>query len=132
MDHIEVSAKDVSRKKEKISLSILDRATQVLRSFPCVGKTAEETKRCLRLFLGPGVEPKHIYSDNSLEIAKACEDLGWAGKHDTSTPNRSETNGVIERANRRAENGCSADLTQSGMYISWWGDAMKCDCFFTK
>ena len=43
--------------------------------------------------------PKVIYTDNSLEFGKACEDLSW--NHCTSTPHRSETNGIAERAVRR-------------------------------
>ena len=34
--------------------------------------------------LGPDRKPKVIYTDNSLEFDKACEDLSW--NHCTSTP----------------------------------------------
>ena len=34
-------------------------------------------------------KPKVIYTDNSLEFGKACEDLSW--NHCTSTPHRTET-----------------------------------------
>ena len=44
----------------------------------------------------PKRKPKVIYTDNSLEFGKACEDLSW--NHCTSTPHRSETNGIAERA----------------------------------
>ena len=58
----------------------------------------------------PGTErnPKVIYTDNSLEFGKACEDLSW--NHCTSTPHRSETNGIAERAVRRVKEGTSAVL----------------------
>ena len=49
--------------------------------------------------------------------------------HDTSTPNRSETNGVVERANRRAQNGASTSIVQSGFMPHWWPDAIQCYCF---
>ena len=39
--------------------------------------------------------PKVIYTDNSLEFGKACEDLLY--NHCTSTPHLSETNGSAER-----------------------------------
>ena len=42
----------------------------------------------------------------SLEFGKACEDLSW--NHCTSTPHRSETNGIGERAVRRVKEGTSA------------------------
>ena len=69
-------------------------------------------------------KPKVIYTDNSLEFGKACEDLSW--NHCTSTPHRSETNGIAERAVRRVKEGTSAVLLQSGLNESWWGDSMEC------
>ena len=72
----------------------------------------------------PGTRPKVIYTDNSLEIGKACEDLSW--NRCTSTPHRSETNGIAERAVRRVKEGISAVLLQSGLNDSWWADSMEC------
>ena len=37
---------------------------------------------------------KVSYTDNSLEFGKFCEGLTW--NHRTSTPHRSETNGIAE------------------------------------
>ena len=69
-------------------------------------------------------EPKVIYTDNSLECGKACEDLSW--NQCTSTPHRSETNGIAERAVRRIKEGTSAVLLQSGLNENWWADSMEC------
>ena len=44
----------------------------------------------------------------------------------TSTPHRSETNGIAERAVRRVKEGTSAVLLQSGLNESWWADSMEC------
>ena len=68
-----------------------------------------------------------IYTDNSLEFGKACEDLSW--NHCTSTPHRSETNGIAERAVRRVKEGTSAILLQSGLNESWWADSMNVTLF---
>ena len=46
--------------------------------------------------------------------------------HCTSTPHRSETNGIAERAVRRVKEGTSAVLLQSGPNESWWADSMEC------
>ena len=46
-------------------------------------------------------------------------DLSW--NHCTSTPHRSETNGIAERAVRRLKEDTSAVLLQSGLNESWWG-----------
>ena len=70
------------------------------------------------------MKPKVIYTVNSLEFGKACEDLSW--NHCTSTPHRSETNGIAERAVRRVREGTSAELLQSGLNESWWAGSMEC------
>ena len=72
----------------------------------------------------PDRKPKVIYTDNSLEFSKACEDLCW--NHCTSTPRRSETNGIAERAVRRVKEGTSAVLLQSGLNENWWSDSLEC------
>ena len=70
---------------------------------------------------------KSFTTDNSLEFGKACEDLSW--NHCTSTPRRSETNGIAERAVRRVKEGTSAVLLQSGLNESWWADSMECHTY---
>ena len=73
----------------------------------------------------PGTREKLevIYTDNSLEFGKACEDFSW--NHWTSH-HRSETNGIAERAVRRVKEGTSAVLLQSGLKESWWVVSMEC------
>ena len=51
----------------------------------------------------------------------SCEELSW--DHCTSTPHRSETNAISERAVRRVKEGTSAVLLQSGLNESWWADS---------
>ena len=82
------------------------------------------THRSLQKFLEPNTKPKVIYTDNSWEFGKACEDLSW--NHCSSTPHRSETHGIAERAVRRVKEGTSAVLLQSGLNESWWADSMEC------
>ena len=57
-------------------------------------------------------------------FGKSCEDLSW--NRCTSTPHRSETNGIAERAVRRVKEGTSAVLLQSGLDEKWWADFMEC------
>ena len=75
-------------------------------------------------FLEPERKPKVIYTENSLEFGKDCEDLSW--NHCMSTPHRSETNGIAERAVQGVKEGTSAVLLQSGINESWWADSMEC------
>ena len=62
-----------------------------------------------------------------MEFGKAYEDLSW--NHCTSTPHRSETNGIAERAVRRVKEGTSAVLLQSGLDENWWADSMECNTY---
>ena len=68
-----------------------------------------------------------MYTDYSLEFGKSCEELSW--NHCTSTPHRSETNGIAERAVRRVKEGTSTVLLQSGLGNEWWADSMVCYCY---
>ena len=87
-------------------------------------KTSQETQKSLQKFFGPNGKPEVNYTDNSLEFGKACEDLSW--NHCTSTPHRSETNGIAEWAVRRVKEGTFAVLLQSGLNENWWADSMEC------
>ena len=89
-----------------------------------ITKTSQETQKSLQKFLEPERNPEVIYTDNSLEFGKSCEDLSW--NLCTSRPHRSETNGIAERAVRRVKEGTSAVLLQSGLDESWWTHSMEC------
>ena len=106
---------------------VQDLATQWLQSYPCKTKTSQETQKSLMKFLEPTRKPKVIYTDNSIEFGKSCEELSW--NHCTSTPHRSETNGIAERAVRKMKRGTSAVLLQSGLDNAWWADSMECYCY---
>ena len=113
-----------SRNNHRYAVVVQDLATQWIQAYPCKNKTSQETQRSLQKFLEPERKPTVIYTDNSLEFGKACEDLSW--NHCTSTPHRSETNGIAERAVRRVKEGTSAVLLQLGLNESWWTDSMEC------
>ena len=104
-DHKVLSENFESRNNHRFGVVVQDLATQWIQTYPCKTKTSQETQRSLPKFLEPERKPKVIYTDNSLEFGKACEDLSW--NHCTSTPHRSETNGIAERAVRREKAGTS-------------------------
>ena len=116
-DHKVLSDNCESRNNHRYAVVVQDLVTQWIQAYPCKNKTSQETQRSLQKFLEPERKPKVIYTDNSLEFGKACEDLSW--NHCTSTPHRSETNGIAERAVRRVKEGTSAVLLQSGLNESW-------------
>ena len=72
------------------------------RTWPPNGSSRIRAKQRLhrrrRVFESSSSRRKDIYTDSSLEFGKSCEDLSW--NHRTSTPHRSETNGIAERAVR--------------------------------
>ena len=123
-DHKVISDNCESRNNHRYAVVVQDLATQWIQSYPCKTKTSQETQRSLQKFLEPDWNPKVIYTDNSLEFGEACENLSW--NHCTSTPHRSETNEIAERAVRRVKEGTSAVLLQSGLNESWWADSMEC------
>ena len=114
-DHKVLSDNCESRDNHRFAVVVQDLATQWIQAYPCKTKTSQETQRSLQKFLEPERKTKVIYTDNSLEFGKACEDLSW--NHCKSTPHRSETNGIAET---------SAVLLQSGLNKSWWADSMEC------
>ena len=106
---------------------VQDLTTQWIQSYPCKTKTAQETQTSLQKFLEPSRKPEVIYTVNFLEFGKACEDLSW--NQCTSTPHRSETNGIAERAVRRVKEGTSAVMLQSGLNENWLENSMECHTY---
>ena len=123
-DHNVLSETCESRNNHRYAVVVQDLATQWIQAYLYKTKNSQGTQRSLQKFLEPQRNPKVIYTDNSLEFGKACEDLSW--NHCTSTPHRSETNGIAERAVRRGKEGTSAVLSQSGLNESLWADSMEC------
>ena len=111
-DHKVLSEGCESRNNHRYAIVVQDLATQWIQSYPCNTKTSQETKRSLQKFLEPARKPEVIYTDNSVEFGKACEELSW--NPCTSTPHHSEANGI------------AAILFQSGLGENWLADFMKC------
>ena len=118
-DHKVLSENCESRNNHRYAIVVQDLATQWIQSYLCKTKTSQETQRRMQMFLEP--DRKVICTDNSLEFGKACEDLSW--NHCTSTPHRSETNGIAERAVRRVNERryicCNQVWMKNGGRIPW-------------
>ena len=71
----------------------------------------------MKIFRGIVVRQHHTDQKQNGIVEKAVR---------TSTPHRSETNGIAERAVRRVKGGTSAVLLQSGLDEKWWADSMEC------
>ena len=72
-DHKVLSENCESRNNHRYAIE--DLATQWIQAYPCKTKTSQETQRSLQKFFEPERKPKVIYTDNSLEFGKGCEDL---------------------------------------------------------
>ena len=123
-DHKVLSEDCESRINHRCAVVVQDLVTEWLQSYPYKTTSPQETEKSLRKFLEPTDEPKVICSYNSLEFGKACD---W--NHCTSTPHRSETSGIAERAARRIKERTSAVLLQSGLDEKWWAGSMECYCY---
>ena len=120
-DHKVLSEGSESRNNHRYAVVVQDLATQRIQSYPCKTKSSHETEKSPRMFLEPSQKPKVIYTENSLEFRKSCEELSW--NHRTSTPCRSETNGIAERVVRRVKE------TTAGLDEKWWSVSMDCFCY---
>ena len=105
---------------------VQDLATQWIQAYPCKNKTSQETQRSLQRLLDRPGSLKSFTLTILWNVAN-CEDLSW--NHCTSTPHRSETIGISQRAARRIKEGTSAVLLQSGLDEKWWADSMECYCY---
>ena len=74
-DHKVLSDNCESRNNHRYAVVAQDLATQWIQAYPCKTKTSQETQRRLQKFLEPDRKLKVIYTDNSMEFGKACEDL---------------------------------------------------------
>ena len=110
----------------RYAVVVQDLATQWLQSYSKKQNFSRNAKEPNEV-LEPTRKPKVIYTDNSLEFGTSCEEFSW--NHCTSTPRRSETNGIAERAVRRVKEGTSAVLLQSALDKEWWADSMECHCY---
>ena len=76
-DHKVLSEESESRNNHRYAVVVQDLATQWLQSHPCKTKPFQETQKSLMKFLEPTRKPKVIYTENSLEFGKSCEELSW-------------------------------------------------------
>ena len=97
-DHI-IASKDEAEGllTDKTAMTIYDMGTHFTGCYPLKTKGADDAYRALQHFRGPRGTFHYVYSDNSGEIWKAVDMLGFP--QGTSTPGIHETNSHIERRN---------------------------------
>ena len=123
-DHIILrDSEEYSRHGDTCILVLQDRHSMWIEAIAANGNTQEESRRIMRKLI-PKERVSLFYSDNAQELTNAAEELDWLNT--TSTPKRSETNGVGERANRRINEGLRACSIQSGLGQEWFAELATC------
>ena len=74
-DHKVLGEGKESRDNHRYAVVAQDLTSQWIQSYPCKTKTSQETEKSFQKFLEPTMKPKVVYTDNSLEFGKYCEDL---------------------------------------------------------
>ena len=116
VDHKVLSENCESRNNHRYAVVVQDLATKWIQAYPCKTKLLRKHKRASKSSWSPIGNLKSFTLTipwNSAKLVKI-------------TPHRSETDGIAERAVRRAKEGTSAVLLQSGLNESWWADSMEC------
>ena len=127
-DHNVLNEESESRNSHRYAVVVQDLVTQWIQSDPCKTKSSQETEKSLKTFLDPSQKPGFIYTDNSSEFGISCsEELSW--NHRKSSPHRSETDGIAERAVRRVKEETSAVLILSGLDAKWRADFIDRYCY---
>lgn len=124
VDHIILSKDEASRKGCIVTLTIVDKHTTWLHCHASRHKTAESIIEAFQDVMGPQARPEFVYTDNAPEYKKAFKTFSCS--HDKALPHTHETNGVVERANRRVEEGTRCALFQSGRLTEFWTESTNC------
>ena len=124
-DHKVLSEGCESRNNHRYAVVVQDWQLNGFNHIRAKPKLLKKQKRAYKSSWSRRGNQKSFKTDRSLEFGKACE-VSW--NHCTSTPHRSEANGIAERAVRRIKEGTSAVLLQSGLDGKWWADSMECYC----
>ena len=70
----------------------------------------------------------HVFSDTGPGAdGQTTKDL--KSPHGVSQAHKKQSNGIVERAVRRMEEGTSCGIIQSGLCRFWWAYAKRCYCY---
>ena len=118
-DHKVLNDESESRCRYRDAFIVEDEHTNWIQGLPRERKRSRIQWVVCRDFVSPSQKPGIIFTDNSKELLKSCQELQW---------NRAETNGVAERAVRRLKEGTAVVLAQCGLSSLRWDCALECDC----
>ena len=124
-DHLSASDMKVEKQDFKMCLVLLCAGTSIGDVIPVKSKSALHTVMALREFYAED-QFYFFYSDNAPELKSAASNEMML--HLTSTPNRPQSNGVIERFIQLVIDGARCLLHQSGLPLRYWTLAARAFC----
>ena len=124
-DHLSSSDMKIEKQDFKMCLVLLCAGTSVGDIIPVRSKSTLHTVMALREFYAED-QFYFFYSDNAPELKSAASSELML--HLTSTPNRPQSNGVIERFIQLVVDGTRCLLHQSGLPLRYWTFAARAFC----
>ena len=122
LDHLVPSKYELGESGEKVALVVLDLATRFCGVYADRDKSVDTVLARLRHFYGDHSAVK-LYSDGANELRLAAARL--RAVHETSTPYRPKSNGVIERQVQTVVQAARTLLHHSGVPIELWTYAVS-------
>ena len=110
-------------KGESVALVVKDLHTQFRCVYPSRWKDAHACVDALNHFISQHDGVETVYTDNSRELIKAIEDLGY--RHQTSIEYVDSSKSFVEREVRQMLEGARSNLVQSGFPLQFWPLAMQ-------
>ena len=120
-DHKVLSEESESRNNHRYAVVVQDLETPWIHSYPCKTKSSQETLKNFMKFLEPTRKPTVIYTDNSFEFRKSCEELSWNHLYVNTTLIRNKLD--CRKSSPQSER---RDICQSGLGTEWLADSMEC------
>jgi len=103
---------------EECGMVVFDKGSKFIYVYGQDSNLEFYVQRDMIHFVGPKDAVRSFYTDRAPEFKAVAEALKWP--RPTSTPFRSETNGVIEERNRRVLEGTRTALATAGFTPRWW------------
>ena len=123
-DHVLVKTNvEEGLKGETVALVVKDLHTQFRCVYPSRWKDAHACIDALNHFISQHDGVETVYTDNSRELIKAIEDLGY--RHQTSIEYVDSSKSFVEREVRQMLEGARSNLVQAGFPLHFWPLAMQ-------
>ena len=112
---------DRSRHNMDTSLTVIDEYSLWTMNYADDTKKFQRAATHYRSFLGPQIDPEHIYTDDSKELKKGTKTLHPDALPETSTPHIPETHGKNEKVHvQKISESRNTETKTRAIYIFCW------------